>query len=71
MSHVYVVEVAYNYEGSHTDSIWSSQERATKRKSILESQKYGDEVYISVISVDNLELLQKDSRMVWNKEILS
>lgn len=73
MSHVYVVKVAYDYEGSQIDSIWSSQERATKRKSILESQKYGDYVYISVISVDNLELLQEDSRMMndWQHERLA
>lgn len=72
MTHVYVVKVAYDYEGSQIDSIWSLQERATKRKSILESQKYGDYVYISVISVDNLELLQEDSHMMndWQHERL-
>lgn len=71
MTHVYVVKVGYECEGSEIDSIWSSQERATKRKSILESQKYGDYVYIAVIPVDDLELLQEGSHVVWNEERLT
>jgi len=73
MSHVYIVKVAYDYEGSQIDSIWSSQERATKRKSVLEAQKYGDWAYISVIPVDDLSLLQEDSHMLndWHHERLA
>ena len=72
MEYVYVVKVAYDYEGSQIDSIWSSQERSTKRKSVLEAQRYGDYVYISVIAVDDLTLLQEDTHMLndWNHERL-
>jgi hypothetical protein len=73
MEYVYVVKVAYNYEGSQIDSIWSSQERATKRKSVLEAQKCDNYVYISVIAVDDLTLLQEDTHMMndWQYERLT
>jgi hypothetical protein len=68
MSHVYVVSVGYDYEGSEVDSIWTSQERAKKRRDILTEQKYGDFINVRVIPVDNLILLQDNSHMVWYHE---
>lgn len=67
MQHVYLTFVGYDYEGSQVDSSWSSQERANRRKDILQSQKYGDYVWVSCVSVDDLSLLEEDSPIAIGK----
>ena len=68
MSHIYLTFVGYDYEGSQVDSSWSSQERANRRKEILQSQKYGDYVWIKCIPVDELNLLKEDSHIEINRK---
>jgi len=67
MTHIYLTFVGYDYEGSQVDSSWSSQERANRRKEILQSQKYGDYVWIKRIPVDELNLLKEDSPITTDK----
>lgn len=67
MQHVYLTFVGYDYEGSQVDSSWSSQERANRRKDILQSQKYGDYVWINCVPVDDLSLLEEDSPIAIGK----
>ena len=64
MQYVYLTFVGYDYEGSQVDSSWSSQERANRRKDILQSQKYGDYAWVKCIPVDDLSLLQDNSPMI-------
>ena len=67
MQYVYLTFVGYDYEGSQVDSSWSSQERANRRKDILQSQKYGDYVWVKCILVDDLSLLEEDSPIAIGK----
>lgn len=68
MGKIYVVTVGYDYEGEDVDSAWSSQDQALKRKEILEKQKCGDSLKVRAIPMDNLELLNDDSKFCWNNE---
>lgn len=67
MQYIYLTFVGYDYEGSQVDSSWSSQEKANRRKEILQSQKYGDYVWIKCIPVDELNLLKEDSPITTDK----
>lgn len=67
MQHIYLTLVGYDYEGSQVDSSWSSQERANRRKDILQSQKYGDYVWVNCIPVDDLNLLEEGSPITIGK----
>lgn len=70
MSHIYITYIEYDYEGSQIDSLWSSQERANRRKDILQSQKYGESyVWIKCIPVDKLNLLKEDSPITIDKKV--
>lgn len=68
MTHIYVVTVGYDYEGEDVDSAWSSQDQALKRKQVLEKQKYGDSLKVRAIPMDNLELLNDDSKFCWDNQ---
>lgn len=68
MTHIYIVLVRYDYEGSEVDSAWSSQERALSRKDVLQKQKYGDDVNIAILPIDNLELLNDGSAFCWDTQ---
>jgi hypothetical protein len=56
MTHVYIVLIGYNFEGTEIDSVWSSQERANKRKEQLEQRKQGDYILLQVFPIDKGDL---------------